>query len=277
MRHVEFLNRAHFERNYFRKYPSGKLAGFIDFFWQTRFSKLLTDHPSGFSDVLFPNTGYSYLISTGTPYVMMVGEKSFPIKGDSFLPRHQRIECFHKPGNEIFGIKFRLSPVLLEKKINFSEYRKGMSPLSYLIDKQVVEKVKHSADFERRVDLVVEYFNGIIKQNGETSGAVNTVSSILRDCYKNNSFERGIEDLAAENGISSRTLHRYFECATSLSSKKTLQLMRIRKAVDELVQNNNWNFGDYGYYDYSHFYRHLAQFMGKEDAERFMKDRRGEG
>ena len=67
MRHVEFFDRAHFEGNYFRKYPEGKLAEFIDFFWETRFEHLLKIHPSGFSDALFPNTGYSYLINIGTP------------------------------------------------------------------------------------------------------------------------------------------------------------------------------------------------------------------
>ncbi|RYG36141.1 MAG: hypothetical protein EOO01_31005 [Chitinophagaceae bacterium] len=218
MRHVEFIDRDHFEENYFRKYPSGKLSGFIDFFWQTRFSSLLQRDSDCFSDVLFPNTGYSYLINIGTPYVMMVGDKKFPIRGDSFLPRHQRIECFHKTGNEIFGIKFRLSPVLLEKKINFSEYRKAMSPLSYLIDKQVVEAVKTANDFFERVDLLTSYFNNIIKQSGETPVPAKAISSILRDCFQNNSFSLSIEDLAADSGISSRTLHRYFECATSLSS-----------------------------------------------------------
>ncbi|RYG42413.1 MAG: AraC family transcriptional regulator [Chitinophagaceae bacterium] len=276
MRHVEFIDREHFEKNYFRQYPTGKLAGFIDFFWQTRFTSLLQKKANGFSDLLFPNTGYSYLINIGTPYVMMMGESSFPIKGDSFLPRHQRIECFHQPGNEIFGIKFRLSPVLLEKKINFSEYRKAMSPLSYLIDKQVVESVKREKEFSERVEILSSYFNKIIRQSGETSAPAKAVSSILHDCYQHNAFGASIEDFAAAGGISSRTLHRYFECATSLSSKKTLQLMRIRKAVEELMHESpDWNFLNYGYYDYSHFYRHLVQFMGKDDAGKFMSDRRG--
>ena len=130
MRHVEFFDRAHFQDNYFRQQPPGKLSEFIDFFWETNFDHLFEIHPAGFSDALFPNTGYSYLINIGTPYVMLLGDRKFAIRGDSFLPRHQRIECFHRYGNRIFGIKFRISPVLLEKKINFSEYRKAMSPLS---------------------------------------------------------------------------------------------------------------------------------------------------
>ncbi len=274
MQHVEFIDRAHFEKNYFRKYPSGKLAEYIDFFWQTRFSKVLEKHPSGFSDVLFPNTGYSYLINMGTPYVMMVGEKKFSIKGDSFLPRHQRIECFHKTGNEIFGIKFRLSPVLLEKKIDFSEYRKSMSPLSYLIDKHAIDQVKDAPAFDHRVEILTSCFNNILKRNDKIAAPVNTVSSILRRCFQNNDFNLGIEELASGSSISSRTLHRYFECATSLSSKKTLQLMRIRKALTEMNTNAGWCFSNYGYYDYSHFYRHLVQFMGKKDAEIFLHTNR---
>jgi hypothetical protein len=54
--------------------------------------------------------------------------------------------------------------------------------------------------------------------------------------------------------------------------------MRIRKAVDELMRKgSNWKFSDYSYYDYSHFYRHLVQFMGREDAEILLGKVKGKG
>jgi AraC-like DNA-binding protein len=70
--------------------------------------------------------------------------------------------------------------------------------------------------------------------------------------------------LASRYGITSRTLQRYFERTTSLSSKKTLQILRIRKAVAELAKDPaSFHYKNYGYYDYSHFYKHLKKFLLK--------------
>ena len=64
--------------------------------------------------------------------------------------------------------------------------------------------------------------------------------------------------------ISARSLHRYFESTTSLSSKKALQVLRIRKAVQQLATNpEGFRYDKYGYYDYSHFCKHLKQFLQK--------------
>ena len=142
MQHIEFFDIDHFENNYHRVKPHEDLSHFIDFFWETKFDELLQQYPEGFSDALFPNIGYTYLINLGTPFVMQVDEKRFEMKGDGFLPRHKAIECFHQAGNRLFGIKFKVSPIIFEKKINFSEYREYIFPLSYLLDQQIINKVK---------------------------------------------------------------------------------------------------------------------------------------
>lgn len=69
----------------------------------------------------FQTLGYTYLINLGTPLVMQVDDEKFEMKTDGFLPRHKAIECYHRVGNRLFGIKFKVSPVIFEKKINFSE------------------------------------------------------------------------------------------------------------------------------------------------------------
>src|SRR6187401_1065059 len=129
MRHIEFFDIDHFENKYFRVKPPASISHFIDFIWETDFESLFVKYPQGFSDALFPNIGYTYLINLGTPFIMQVGQKKFSMKTDGFLPRHQSIECFHQEGNCLFGIKFKISPVIFEKKINFSEYTEAIFPL----------------------------------------------------------------------------------------------------------------------------------------------------
>ncbi len=237
IQHLEFFHRDHFENNYFRKKPKASLSKFIDFFWETDFDYLYKQHPDGFSDALFPNTGYTYLINLGTPFVMRVGENSFNVKTDGFLPRHHNIECYHSNANKIFGIKFRISPVIFQKKIDFSEYKEYIFPLSYLIDREVVENVKAAANFKERMAIVSNYYDKVLEEYSGTTRPVNIVAGILDECYNNNSFDVSIEELAEKNDISTRSLQRYFESATSLSSKKVLQIMRIRKAVTDMVEN----------------------------------------
>jgi hypothetical protein len=49
-----------------------------------------------------------------------------------------------------------------------------------------------------------------------------------------------------------------------VSSKQALQVMRIRKATAHLVNSpGDFSYELYGYYDHSHFYKHLKQFLGK--------------
>ncbi|HUC81945.1 MAG TPA: hypothetical protein VMR70_13575 [Flavisolibacter sp.] len=262
MQHVEFFHRDHFEFRYHRKKAKKSLSQFIDFFWETDFETLFQQYPRGFSDALFPNVGYTYLINLGTPFVMQLEEERFEVKNDGFLPRHKNMICHHSVGNKIFGIKFNVSPVIFQKKINFAEYREYIFPLAYLIDRSVIEKVRSAATFDERMRLLSDYYEGIILQHAGSLKQVEIVTGILHNCIAENRFDVSIEELSNRYQISTRTLQRYFEATTSISSKQALQILRIRKAVEKLTSHpESFHFSQFGYYDYSHFYKHLKQFI----------------
>ncbi len=262
MQHVEFFHKDHFEFRYHRQKAKKSLSKFIDFFWETDFASLFRQYPDGFSDALFPNVGYTYLINLGTPFVMQLEEEKYEVKGDGFLPRHKAMVCHHSAGNKIFGIKFNVSPVLFQKKVNFAEYREYIFPLSYLIDREVVAQVKRAASFEQRLQLLTAYYEGIIQHHEGSFTQVDIVAQILQDCTERNRFDVPVEELAAQHHISTRTLQRYFEATTSITSKQALQILRIRKAVEKLTNHPaDFHFSQFGYYDYSHFHKHLKQFL----------------
>ena len=264
MQHIEFLHNDHFESNYHRVPPPAALSHFIDFFWETKFDSLWKQYPKGFSDAQFPNIGYTYIINLGTPFIMQVDDKKFSMKTDGFLPRYNAIECFHKPDNHLFGIKFRVSPVILEKKINFSEYKGYIFPLSYLLSPQIIKRVKKAKSFEERVTILSNSFTGVLDRYEGSLQAVHIVSKILDHAFQQNNFSLSLEKEATKNKISSRTLQRYFESCTGIGGKQALQIMRIRKAVAHIVNSpGDFNYSLYGYYDHSHFYKHLKQFLQK--------------
>jgi AraC-like DNA-binding protein len=270
MQHIEFIHTDHFVNRYHREQAPASLSLFIDFFWETDFDSLWETHPEGFSDILFPNTGYSYLLNLGTPFVMQVGEKKFPMKADGFLPRQKALECYHKPGNRLFGIKFKTSPIIFEKKINFSEYRDSIFPLSYLADATVLKEAKAASSFSDRVKLLANYFTRLVKQYEGSLQPIRIVTEVLAESNRSNDFAKPVEKIADQYKISTRTLQRYFEMNTSISTKQALQIMRIRKATEQLVNTpTSFHFSLYGYYDHSHFYKHLKQFLQKSTVEKF--------
>ncbi len=245
--------------------PVEALEGFIDFFWETKFEKLLENHPEGFSDALFPNIGYTYLINLGTPFTMQVGDKYFEMKADGFLPRNNAIECYHRPGNCLFGIKFKISPVIFEKQINFSEYKEYIFPLSYLMDPSVIQAVKNAASFPERLVILNRYFEQILQKYEGSLRPVKVVTAILEECNRTNNFNVAVATLAEQFQVSTRTLQRYFEQVTGQTSKDALQVMRVRKAAQHIATSpGTFHYSMYGYYDHSHFYKHLKNFLAKE-------------
>ncbi|RYY41605.1 MAG: AraC family transcriptional regulator [Chitinophagaceae bacterium] len=268
MQHREFIHSTHFARNYHRRHARKALSYFIDFFWETNFDELLAQHPGGFSDALFPNVGYTYMLNLGTPFVMQLDGTRYPVKQDIFLPRHLPMVCHHQVGNRIFGIKFRVSPIVLEKNVNFSEYREAVHPLAYLIDKPVLQAAKSAANFEERVQLLSAYYGRIIDRHAGAREPVAIVTSLLRACSETRQFNQSIAELAAGYGVSARTLQRYFLATTSITGKQALQILRIRTAVELLsARPQAFRFEDFGYYDYSHFFKHLKSFMNGHHLE----------
>ncbi|MGH2565476.1 MAG: helix-turn-helix domain-containing protein, partial [Ginsengibacter sp.] len=213
---------------------------------------------------LFPNIGYTYLINLGTPFIMQVDEESFEMKGDGFLPRHKSLECYHRTGNRLFGIKFKVSPVIFEKKINFSEYREYIFPLTYLIEQSIIAKIKSAPDFDSRVNILSAYYKNMVQKYQGSLQPIQIVTEILSHCNATNNFTTSIQSFAGQYKISTRTLQRYFESATSISTKKAIQILRIRRATEHLATSpGNFHFSLYGYYDRSHFYKHLKKFLQK--------------
>jgi len=169
---------------------------------------------------------------------------------------------FHKPGNHLFGIKFRISPVIFQKKINFSEYKGYIFPLSYLLDQVVIDRIKQAKSFDERTNILSGYFLALLLKYDGSLQPVDIVSKILDNYFKDNNFNVSLEKLAAGQKISTRTLQRYFEKCTGITSKQALQVMRIRKAVSHLANSpHDFHYSLYGYYDHSHFYKHLKQFL----------------
>lgn len=267
MQHVEFFDREHFEYNYNRKKAPEQLESYIDFFWETDFYHVWDSKPE-FTDVLFPNIGYTYMINLGTPFKIQLDcDAPHGIKSDAFIPRYRNISTHHTPGNRIFGIKFTISPVLLEKNVDFSEYMHAPTSLAYLIPPELLRSVKAASDFNQRVKLVSQYYTQLVGRYEQLSNAVSIVRNSLAWVRKNAEWNTSVANIAAHYAIDVRTLQRYFECTTSISTKQAIQILKIRTALAALIDSpSKFDCRAFGYYDNSHFYKQMNAFFGGHPA-----------
>jgi transcriptional regulator GlxA family with amidase domain len=133
------------------------------------------------------------------------------------------------------------------------------------MDQQLINNIKQCSTFEKRVQILSNHYEDIVEQYRGSLQPINIVTDILQKAVINNNFNTSIEDLATHFSISTRTLQRYFETGTGVSSKQALQVLRIRKAVSHIISRpQTFHYGVYGYYDYSHFHKHLRQFLQKD-------------
>jgi AraC-like DNA-binding protein len=195
---------------------------------------------------------------------MFIQHKPFPMKSDGFLPRFHTIACKHSIGNQLLGIKFKVSPILLDKKIDFSEYQHAMFSLSYLLPATVVHAIKTATSFSTAVHIIESYFNSIIHQ--ANNKVVATVTQAIQYFESNIHQPIQMRDIVSILNISTKTLQRYFSIAVGIQPKQVCNTIRIRKALQSyLTVNDGFTPSMFGYYDYSHFYKHSKAFL-QEDA-----------
>lgn len=119
---------------------------------------------------------------------MQLQKDSFEVKNDGFIPSHSYITCHQSFGNRLFGIKFKVCPIVFEKDIDFSEYREFIFPLAYLIDRSIVNKVKSASSFIHRAAIVFENYENLVNKYEGLLKYVNNVTEIVTDCKNKNDF-----------------------------------------------------------------------------------------
>jgi AraC-like DNA-binding protein len=264
IRFIEFFDPTHFERHYEKLAPPAELSHLIAFFCETRFLQPDAALPRQFHCTLFPNTGYHALVNLGGSVRMHQHGQDFDITTEGFAPLHTGIEYSFGADAHVFGIQFHLSPALLDEKANFVNARLLNQAQGYRFDAALVAQLRQAGSFAERAQLAGDYFKKQAEQSGKQLQPLHIVNSIADHYRHHNDFKTPIENWAGEYGISTRTLQRYFEMGMGVSSKKVLQLLRIRRAVAQIAKApESFHFSQYHYYDNSHFYKHLKQFLNK--------------
>lgn len=268
LKHVEFFDRTHFGKNYYTQKPAEPLSHYIEYFWETNFEPLWKTASEGFTDIFFPAIGHGYLLQLGTAFTVEMDLKKFNIQADVFLPRKNNFSLHFEQGNKVFGIQFKIPPVIFEKKVNFSEYRGFVYPLAYLIDQKIVEQCKLADNFEGRIEILTSYYSRIINARTKEYPSFEIVLDVLKESGEKKIFSATY--FAQKHGISTRSLLRYFEFTTGSKTKESLQLLRIRKAIRRLIRYPSiFDPREFDYYDRSHFYAHAKSYIRKHPSLSF--------
>ena len=128
----------------------------------------------------------------------------------------------------------------------------------------MIEQVKKCKTFDKRISILSNHFLKLLDKYEGSLHQVNIVSQVLKHCFQKENFSVSIDTEAAKNNISVRTLQRYFENCTGISTRQAIQVMRIRKAVAHIINSpGDFDCSLYGYYDRCHFYKSLKGFLQK--------------
>ena len=123
-------------------------------------------------------------------------------------------------------------------------------------------------------ETATQHYKKIIETYTDSLQYVHIVTNILKQQAQTPAAAVSIAQLAATHNISPRSLQRYFLAATSITAKKALQIMRIRHALNAVVADaDNFHATQFGYYDYSHFYKEAVAFLQPFGGKTLLRNR----
>ncbi|GAB3995546.1 helix-turn-helix domain-containing protein [Spirosoma daeguense] len=255
-------------RKLYRFYvPDNELADYIEFFSESSASetyRYVADNQ--FTVRMFPSWTPTFYINLGEPYQMLVGEKqySIPKEADVLILRNTIVERHNLPTDHIFTVKFYPGGLEAVLGINQVQFTNQVVSLETVLPATLLLRVKQADHFDERIELLQNYFLNQF-QFGKQSDHYRTFVSNTIGTFDESGMVLNTGQLADRLFATSKTINRYFHRVIGTPPKQYLSMLRIRAAMASYVAHKDLFYPeDYGYYDMSHFYKHVMKFTGKK-------------
>jgi AraC-like DNA-binding protein len=249
--------------------PCGELTNYIEFFSESSYEETARfTAGEQFNVKMFPSWTPTFWINLGAPYQVEMGKERYLVKPekDILVVRDSIATRHNLPADHIFTVKF--FPGGLEAILGISQA--GLAgkivDLGDLLPLQLIHRVKRSGNFERRMELLQDFFLLQYQHQKKKDHYLHLVRDSI-DAYANGSMQYNTTEIAGKMFITSKTINRYFHQVIGTSPKKYFSIIRARTALTAYVANKAGFLPDrYGYHDMSHFYREMIRFTGKSVA-----------
>lgn len=254
--HTEFFSAAHYAAAYTFCAPPDALRDSVEFIWQSRFDTLQTAADQELHERLFAHLSSSLVFSAGLPFTVTEEGQTHHISSDAVLiGQHTRPVFFrHQKANKLTGIKlkpggfYRLTGIPAALVCDHIMPLKEVSPALY-------RQWQHSRDGYQALPRFHAQANPY---------KYNCVHQALQHYLSELHNNPGLEKIAGQVHLTSKTLNRYFHEVLGLAPKKVFSIARLRAVLKDRAglqgRPGTFSFYDYGYTDRSHFYKDLATY-----------------
>jgi AraC-like DNA-binding protein len=256
---TEIINDTDYWKLYYVKKSEGFLMPFIECYWENIPSSCVTDP---LTDRSLPHIGFTLRFNLEKPYYLKNAANTFFIDQDIFFPRNHTWKEFYVKDPRVFGIKFKFSFLPYLAGIDHIHFAENPFPAKDYISPEFVETIHRAGCFEERVALCSSYFTSIYETHHKKIMRQKIVLDLLECLYSNEENSFIVSEIAQKSFLSSKTLNRYFQKNVGITAKQSFRLLRTRKALESYIHSDKFNFFEWGYYDYSHFFREVQNITG---------------
>ncbi len=254
---TEFFQHQHFTANYKVYFPSGDAGLFIDAIWESDYvSDADLKNDFLFRDRIISSVGSTITINLGSAFQLHFGNRQYTITEDYVYSRHLPVLSTHFIGNKMMGIRMKCN--VLSEPIPQGTLKMNRD----ILPKEISDRIRTAIGFEQRCDIIMDFVMNFvaIKKIKEVAGSISQSLNVMENML---SEKLSVIDIAREIHCSTKTMERFFEKYLWDSPKKCFRILRFRNALKQYVsQPEEFSIYDYGYYDFSHFYREVKEFTG---------------
>ena len=250
--------------------PDNELADYIEFFSES--SAQETYHyvaNNQFTIRMFPSWTPTFYINLGEPYRLTVGPTQYLINKstDVLILRNNIVERHNLPTDHIFTVKFFPGGLEAILGINQVQLVDQVVNLATILPITLICRIKQLTDFEERTELLQDFFLSQFNSRKKSDHYRQFVTSTI-GTFDASGMALNTGQLAERMFLTSKTINRYFHRVVGTPPKQFFTTLRARTALLNYVANKDrFTPDDYGYYDMSHFYKHVVKFTGRKLSE----------
>lgn len=247
--------------------PCDELAPYIEFFSEsspdaTRY--YIGNNP--FTVKMFPGWTPTFWFNLGAAYYLNTTSNRYFISPgeDVLLVRDCTVERYNLPADHIFSIKFFPGGLEAILGIDQSRMKNQVINLRQILPVDLIMQIRTVLRFEDRMHLLQDYFLSQLIKRKKRDHYLKFINDTIV-CYEATGMLYNVNELAARQFTTSKTINRYFNQVIGISPKNYFSIIRARTALTAFVADKKAFLPtDFGYYDMSHFHKEMTNFTGKK-------------
>jgi len=223
---------------------------------------------------LFPLTSGHIIMNFGDGYIVKDEGKALDVKDHLiFYPSMKTLEISYKLNTYIIGIELSPQGLYYLTKGRISD---NLNSILYLKekDRELYKVIEKNRDELSKDDFkgLNEYFKERFKKYYLDEDLL-LVDKVLS---KISATDILIRDIAANLGVSLRTLERKFKRNTGMTIKKYQLILKLNRLLEEIYMKDDIDWGElsvkYGFFDQPHMIKELKKYLGRSPRE-YLKNR----